>query len=476
MNNTKMRRSLFLPLLVVAACSKSESATPNAGTISAMTPSTAFLGRTTEVMISGAGTHFAGTPKIEFNDPAIRTPRVEVLSPTSLRVAIEITEEANAGPHDVIVTTIGLGDAKNEVVTLKGGLVATAPLKHEAAGTTVTRGGLVDFIVTNQDKDNGFGSAPVFLSGGVAAKISEITPMRLAGTVLVDPLAPIGPLKLRFSAKNARGESLSYVAASEDPAAPKVTEAPATLQLTPGKVEGNEAIRAPHGSNLYKAAIPTENSVFFLSMATVGAQLKSTSGARLVGAMAPPSGRFGDGVTFETTYDNVAAGRAAVGLARSAGDAFFAVYSSDLSGGPADYNYSIKLGVAKATLFNMKEPSPVDGPSNPVATIELLENSPAYAVDGAIDSRDDADYVIFTPAKAGRIFVAALPVESAVPLNVAVFGNDPGVANCSAFVAGGLGTKQAEIRATAGTPYCARVNTTTPMTTKYTLVISPELP
>lgn len=462
-----------LVLFVLAlGCGGSDETAPNGGSVSQVAPGTLFVGRTTEVTVSGNGTHFSGQPRVDFGDAAMKTTRVDVLSPTSLRVEIEVGDEASSGPHDVTVTTVGIGDTKDEVATSKGGLIIAAPIKHDVGGT-VPQGGVIDFALVNLDKDNLFTSAPVFVSGGVLAKITEMTPERITGSLLIDALAPAGPLRVRLSVKNAKGQDVSFASAGDDPLAPKVTPSNPILQLVPGKVEGNEAIRAPHGSNLYKSTVPGEDHVFVLSMGTVGGALKSTSGARLLGAFAPPTGRFGDGAPFDTTYDNAAGGRVAVGLARTAGDAYFGVHTSDLSGGPSEYNYSVKVAFAKATSFSMKEPSPSDAPGTPLATIDV--DAPAFAVDGAIDTRGDADYVIFTPAKAGRIFVAAVPLNSGVPLNVAIFGNDPGTASCSAFMAGGLGTRQAEIKAVAGTPYCARVNTTTPMTTKYSLVVTPEL-
>jgi hypothetical protein len=353
---------------------------------------------------------------------------------------------------------------------------AKAPaLVFETTGPA-PQGGLVDFAVQSTDKDNPFGPAPRMVSGAIAIRYDDVSPSRIAGVALVDPLSPIGPLRLELTSRNARGEIVTFSSAADDPRAPLISLARAPLRLTPGNTEPNESIAAPRQSNLYKVAIPDEDQIFVLTFGTVGTALRTTSGPRLVGAVAPASGRFGDGLLFDTTFDSVAGSRVAAGLLRrgkGAGDAFIAIHASDLSGGPSEYNYTLKVALAKGTPFTMKEPAVADGPTAPLASVDV--DGPVYAIDGAIDKADDADWVVFTPKRDGRVFVTATPVEAVGPLNVSIFGNDPGVANCTAFMAGGLGTTQAEVKATAGTTYCARVNSASRLAMAYQLVITPEL-
>jgi hypothetical protein len=339
------------------------------------------------------------------------------------------------------------------------------------------RGGLVDFAVRSVDADNPFGSAPPFVaSGAIAIRFTEIAPARLTGTALVDPLAPLGPLRLELLARNARGELVSYASASDDPLAPVVTPARDSRRLTPGVAEPNEAIAAPRQSNLYAAAVPNDDQVFVLTFANVGSALRTISGTRLVGAAAPTSGKFAHGHLFETTFEGALGSRVAAGLLRrgkDAGDAWFAIHASDLSGGATNYTYSVKLALAKPMLFSAREPEVPDTAQSPLAVLEL--DGPAYAMDGAIERADDVDFVIFTPKKDGRVFVTATPIGASSPLEIAIFGNDPGVANCTAILPGGLGTTQAEVKATAGTPYCARVSSQGRVVTGYHLVVTPEL-
>ena len=348
----------------------------------------------------------------------------------------------------------------------------TASLKHEVGGFA-PQGGLVDFAVANLDTANPFsGAAPVLLSGGIVIRYTEVSSARLTGIALVDPLAPIGPLRLELSAQNSRGEQVTFFSAPDDPMAPLISLASSPLRLAPDIAAPNEAIAAPRQVNLYKVAVPAENQIVLLSFGTVGASLRTTSGSRLVGAMAPTSGKFAEGMTFETTFDSLAGSSTGVGFAPLAGEAYVAIYTSDLSGGPSEYNYSLRAAFANGTKFSMAEPKVPDAPATPLAAIEL--DGPAYAVDGAIDNRDDADYVLFTVKTPGRVFVQATPIGGGGPLNVSLFGNDPGTASCTAYVGGGLGTTQAELRAIADTTYCARVNSTTPLTMKYRLVVTPE--
>ena len=117
----------------------------------------------------------------------------------------------------------------------------------------------------------------------------------------------------------------------------------------------------------------------------MGEALRHDSGPRLVGAVAPASGKFGDGLLFETTFSRAAGSRVAAGLLRrgkGAGDAYFAVHASDLSGGPSEYNYSLKVVLTKGVLFSMKEPAVPDGVELPLASVDI--DGPAYAIYGAL--------------------------------------------------------------------------------------------
>lgn len=470
------RPSLVLLAMLTASCSgcKDDEASGETKSIANATPGNAYLGRTIELTVTGQGTHFAGKPTLSFNDPAITLAQVDVLSPTSLRAKIDVGEEAVVGPHDVIVTTPGQGDVKEEVATLRAGLVVSSALKHQI-GSVATQGGLIDFDIANLDKDNPFtGPAPMIVSGAVLVKYTEVSPERLAGVALVDARAPIGPLRLKMIAHNAKGEQVTFVSAVDDPNAPKINEERPAFVLTPGVVAPNEALAAPKQANLYKTTIPAEDQVFVLQFGTVGASLQTISGARLLGALAPSTGKFGEGRFFDTTFDSLAGSRVAVGLAHKAGDAYFAVHSSDFSGGPNEYNYALKLSIAQGTKFSMKEPSPPDGPTAPLTSFEI--DAPQFATDGAIDTPEDADYILFTPKKAGRVFVQATPVGTNGPLNVTVYGDDPGSSFCTSYMAGGLGTTQAEFKARADTTYCVRINSTSRLTMPYEIVMTPELP
>jgi hypothetical protein len=470
--NGPARFALVTTLAVCAACGGDEGAPPQDGALTAVSPVTAYVGRTIELFIAGAGTHFGGRPAVTFNDPGMKAVNVDVLSPASLRVLVEVGFETTVGAHDVIVTTAGQGDVPEERVVLPKAIDVSAPLKYEASAT-VTQGGLFDFAVTNVDKENPFGGeAPLFTFGASLVSLTDVSPTRIAGTALVDITAPIGGLRLGLRTRSASGELLGYGAAPEDPMSPKVTAAPPVLALAPGVTASGEALAAPRQTNLYQVAAAADEQIFFLSMKSVGSALRTSGGARLVGATAPASGRFSEGATFETSFATLGGGRVAVGLVPKGGDVFFAIHTSDFSGGPAEYNYTLRAAVQNGTKFSTAEPVPPDSPSAPVAVVDIM--GPLFSTDGTIDTAGDADYVIVTPATTGRLIVSAAPVESSARIDIAIFGDDPGESNCTAFVAGGLGTRQAEITATGGTAYCVRV-TGSAAKTRYRLVITPEL-
>jgi hypothetical protein len=340
-----------------------------------------------------------------------------------------------------------------------------ASLRFESA-PPAARGGLIDFAVANLDKENPFnGPAPILVSGAIAVRYTEVSPSRVTGTALVDPTAPIGPLQLEIIATNPRGDLLRYSSAPDDPKAPLIALARAPLRLTPGNTAPDESISAPRHTNIYAVNVPEDDDVFVLTFATVGASLRTISGSRLVGAMAPASGKFGEGVTFDTTFDSIAGSRVAVGLARKAGESYFAIHTSDFSGGPSEYNYSVRPAFAKGTKFSMKES---DKPPE-------LTGAPSFAIDGAIDYPGDSDFVLFSSEKGGRVVVQATPIGIGGPLNVSIYGTEAGTGDCTAFQAGGIGTGQVEAKTVPMARYCARINSTTPLKMQYQLVITPVL-
>ncbi|MDC3953302.1 hypothetical protein [Polyangium jinanense] len=96
--------------------------------ISAITPSKAFVSRRAEVTVSGFNTTWTDAATLDFG-PDITVVEKKIASPTGIVAVIEISEKAAVGARDVNVTEGG------STVTYKGAFSLDAPLEVSFEGT-----------------------------------------------------------------------------------------------------------------------------------------------------------------------------------------------------------------------------------------------------------------------------------------------------------------------------------------------------
>ena len=114
--------------------------------VSAVTPSSAFVGRTVDLSVAGYGTSWSSKTTVAFADPAIKVNKVTAASATGLLVNVTVGATANIGVTDVTVTDSGNAEA------YKGAFQVKAPLEvsiDQAGG--VPQGGFAAIHATVLD-------------------------------------------------------------------------------------------------------------------------------------------------------------------------------------------------------------------------------------------------------------------------------------------------------------------------------------
>jgi hypothetical protein len=190
-----MARRLIVTLLFFAACSTNDKVptgptlTPS---VSAIEPSTVFLGRTLDVHLVGFDTAWTDQTKVSFGD-GVTVNKVTAASATGLTCNVTIAASAKQGARDVTV----MDGANNEL--FHSTFTVAAPIRVSFQGT-VAQGSvsilhveLVDFasLFDSTSVSGGFGP-PTFtnisfkLPAGVNANVDSVTPTTIEAVLLVD--------------------------------------------------------------------------------------------------------------------------------------------------------------------------------------------------------------------------------------------------------------------------------------------------
>jgi hypothetical protein len=249
------------------------------------------------------------------------------------------------------------------------------------------------------------------------------------------------------------------------------------MALNAGAGLTNQSIAAANSTALYKYTSPADNYVATLGLSGLGAGLLPVlvAAPRVIGNLAPTTGRFAEGLPFDTsgtvTGGTMLTARNTAVYLPKAGDYYFALYTDNLSGSAA-HSYTLTLKAAAGTKVSLVEPPTPDSAASPVASITV--NAPFYAIDGAIDFAGDVDYIRFQPGAGGRVYASAA-TPSGANIAVGLYAMDC-VTPLSIFSTSrvGQGASSQEEAVNMGNVYCARVSG--PDLTAYQLTITQDLP
>lgn len=437
-------------------------------TLTGLAPLFTYPDRVVVVQLSGTGTHFGKDTTVRFTDPAITVGAITVGSAGYLQAELHVGAEAIFGPHDLTVESAGVDPSGQptgtpEKATLRGALRIAPSLAADPSGTTamVAQGGLLDFSLTNLDRDNPF-AGTARLVGGARALYTSALGSRLTGYGLVDALAPVGGLGLRAGFERS-GTTTTYSADASAAGAPQVASRAAKV-LTPGTATTGETLAMARQSNLYKLATAADDQVAVLTFVTTGGLTTNT----VSGAAAPASGRWNDGQFFYAS-SNAAVQTALAWLPRK-GDQYLTVLAASL-GGAADYGYGLTARTAAAKPFTTKEdPMMADTPAAPLAAVTV--DAPQRSADGALDGPADKDFIRFQVQKAGRVYVQAVaPGQglAAPAVTVALMQAD-----CTTPLAPPRPVQQ-EAAVVDGISYCAVLSSPSSYSGPYQLILAQDL-
>jgi hypothetical protein len=362
-----------------------------------------------------------------------------------------------------------------ETAKLAGGFTVMASLMLEAPQslplvTQIEQGGMVTVRAKNLDyRDNPFTpgtSYETYLSSGAVETdgvLNSTSAVVHESIGLVDALASTtAGLAVGVSTRNVLGNVVRYVSDPADMSAPRpVGRTPVTLiQATP---LNSLAFPGDRTTGFFKVTTQADSQVAWLSFTGLGASLTGAFAPRLVGRAAPASGRWSDGVPFDSSTGT--GQRNGLVLLPKAGNSFFVVHPDDVRGGTM-YTYSLTAKTTAAAMLSGKEPAIPDTATTPIADLPTLDK-PYYVLDGRIDRVNDTDYYKFKAAKTGRIF-AQVNSTDVLEIEMGLTDSTCGTATAQLTVTA-LG---AELAATAGTTYCITVSGEQPM--GYQLIFSQD--
>src|SRR5262245_59359906 len=140
--------SISATALLAAGCG-SDPTPPPPQNVSAVLPSSAFLGRTADVVISGDNTFWAANTTVSFG-AGINVDHVQLASPTALLATITITKDAPLGAHDVVVSTPATNPEDASSLTYAGAFKVESPIQVTTQGT-LAQGSIVLVTVRGLD-------------------------------------------------------------------------------------------------------------------------------------------------------------------------------------------------------------------------------------------------------------------------------------------------------------------------------------
>jgi hypothetical protein len=289
-----MNRTWLALLLVIAGCGNSNNNGDGGAinpSVSLVSPSTVFLGRTVDVHLSGFGTAWTDSTTVDFGD-GVTVNKVTAASDTGLTANITIASTATVGARDVSV----MDGSNNEV--FKSTFAVSSPIKVTFLGS-VAQGSIADVQIELLDKDNPFdATAQSSLLGGttytnlafkkvsgVGLAVNSATPFAIDALIFVDVDAPAGMANLELVSGPPGGTTISNLVPN---GINVVARTAATLPT--GNTDGT--ISNAFDSSLYTLTPGSGTNVAQLAVTTTDAKAQPSF------ALLPKSGHFADLIAF----------------------------------------------------------------------------------------------------------------------------------------------------------------------------------
>lgn len=347
--------------------------------VSGVFPSSAFIGRTVRVQVSGDNTNWDGGTRLDFGS-GITVSQITVASPTSLIADVAISDSTPPGPHDVVVS--GSGDE----LVLAGAFEVASPIAANFQGG-LAQGSVVLFTVNNFDFFTPFddtctvagffgceeyGNLVVEGPPGSLVFVSSVSPYAVTGTMYLDLDAAPGPFTVR----------------SGDPSA-TVTVSPLGEDLP---IEARMAVPLTNNMATTTVAVANESHLYEVDVAasTFYRASTSTSGEPPTLFLLPASGKFEDTLAADTALEAVVT---------NPGKHY--IVAANLSG-EAGFSYTLRANPLALTAG-------AETGANETRQTAATVSATALVTGGTLSSATDEDWYKFTvPANSATRTVRAL--------------------------------------------------------------------
>jgi hypothetical protein len=341
--------------------------------VSAVTPSHAYLGRTLDLTIAGSGTKWTDATTVAFSDEKIKVNKVTAASDTGLKVNVTIAAAAAVGTADITVTDAGGTE------TYKGAFDIRSPL----AVTTDPTDGV---------PQGGFGVVNVKMLDIETPYDANDTTVAVTGSAQAGDPSVLGDYAMGFSV-------LADVLAAPGDADLVVTSGGLDSPLVKAYKVVARAPQAVTPGTQISGKIQTENDTGLAQFTPAAAATRfvqfsvSSPDGQVMGILLPKSGKFNDYVAQFGSY---------LGLKVSSTDTYYVVVadSQTIFGyGPVPANYMLNVLEVPVTAVN--ETAETTAANNDdQAGAQVLATLPALVSGdlgyGSVDAQDDVDTYAIT--------------------------------------------------------------------------------
>jgi hypothetical protein len=328
--------------------------------VSAVFPNRVFLSRTADISISGFGTKWTDTAKVDFG-AGVTVNSLVVASSTAIVANVSVTDSAATGVRDVTVTDGA------ETVTYKGAFKVESALGFKVQGS-LAQGSLIAVEGTMNDPTTPLDSfsTEISVSDGLTAFVQGLDSYSTKLVVGVDVDAPAGAHEITVTSGFPTSYKYTYTFN---------VEARTATDLQSG-VDATGTIAKPFDSALFK--FTPSMGLQAVSLVTVSDNPDALPGFILV----PPSGKIGEFISYNDRADFLS----------KTGEAYYAIYWDDTGVAPQDFTLTAE---EKPVTVGMEAAQ-----NNSSAQAQKIDPLPFVLQKGSISAANDEDWFQFTATNA----------------------------------------------------------------------------
>jgi hypothetical protein len=354
-----------------AGCANDTTGTTVMPSVSLVTPESAFLARTHDIIISGYATHWNDMTTVDFG-PGVMINSVNAPSPTALLVNVTVAADAPIGTRDVTVTEgttketyIGAFKLESPIeVTVQGtlaqGSIATLKIRNLDLETPFDTTSMSDFFSTT------FTNLKITSPTGTTITVNDATAFEIDAQMLIDVMTPAQASDLTVQSGPPPGFATAQYPA---PGALNIA-ARSAMAITPGMRQNGNVMNA-FETQLYSMA--TASGVQIVDAQVTASDPMGVATPVLVAL--PQSGHFQDAIFISDSGTFIG----------SMNPTYIIYYDSS---GTQAYEYTIQSRATTATAIEEKEPN------DDIAHATMVPSLPMVAQGASLSLNSDDFYQI----------------------------------------------------------------------------------